>query len=236
MCALLGQTTASDTKPKPAPPELKTNKGPSDTEKFDLNKENLYRWPDNAEMYRMRDSKMKTVTLRYGKTKTSNVVTKFQYWTREKFNKKTNATYFELHGKCIFENVDVTSYSNKDGLECNVGLQRDGARDWALIKMPFKAGSVSVDDQVKDWSCTDSVQSANYYGEAPNDIETDTGGYQNCYIYRNGSNVNASNPQSAPSSGRLLADEPSSTTTPPPSSGDSNTVSAQIGVQIIAYL
>ena len=66
--------------------------------------------------YRMRDSKMQTVTLRYGKTKTSSVVTKFQYWTREKFNPKTNATYYEMHCKCIFENIDVTGYTDKDSL------------------------------------------------------------------------------------------------------------------------
>lgn len=125
------------------------SKGPSDTKTITLGKEDLYRWPDVG--YRQRDSKMKTVTLRYGKTKESAVVNKLQYWTREKFNAKTNATYYELHGKCIFENIDVTGYTEKDALECKIGLQRDKARDWAIIKMPFKAGSVSVDDQVKDW-------------------------------------------------------------------------------------
>lgn len=81
----------------------------------------MYRWPDDPS-FRMRDSKMKTVTLRYGKTNTSNVVTKFQYWTREKFNTKTNATYYEMHVKCIFENIDVTGFTDKDALECKFGL------------------------------------------------------------------------------------------------------------------
>jgi hypothetical protein len=108
----------------------------------------------------------------------------------------------------------VTGYTDKDALECKIGLQRDKGRDWAQLKMPFKAGSVSVDDQVNDWSCTDAFQTPNYYGEKPNAIETDQGGYQNCYIYRNGSNVNASNPQAAPSSGRLLEDDNSAPSAP----------------------
>lgn len=103
--------------------------------------------------------------------------------------------------------------------------------------MPFKAGTVSVDDMVKDWSCTDAFQTANYYSEPANEIETDKGGYQNCYIYRNGSNVNASNPQAAPSSGRLLEETSSTATTQAGSdssgqttatSGTTGTVSAQL--------
>lgn len=148
LCSLLGCMNVV------AAEDKKTQMGPADTTPFPLSAENLYRWPDQG--YKIRDSKMQTVTLKYGKTQTSSVVTKFQYWTREKFNTKTNLTYYELHGKCIFENIDVSSYTTADALECRIGLQRDAGRDWAMIKIPFKAGSASVDDQVKDWSCTDS--------------------------------------------------------------------------------
>lgn len=59
-----------------------------------------------------------------------------------------------------------------------------------MIKMPFKKAGTTVDNQIADWSCTDGFQEANYYGEDPNDVQIDDGGYQNCYIYRNGSNIN----------------------------------------------
>jgi hypothetical protein len=57
----MSAVSANKTKP---PPEPMMNKGPSDSSKIKLGKSDLYRWPDVG--YRQRDSKMKTVTLKFG--------------------------------------------------------------------------------------------------------------------------------------------------------------------------
>ena len=74
-----------------------------------------------------------------------------------KTNPATNATFYELHCKSIFENIDVTAFTATDFLECKMGLRRFGIRDWAMVKIPAdKSGDIK--DNFKKWKCTDGFQ------------------------------------------------------------------------------
>ena len=53
---------------------------------FEVNEANNYRWPDNPEKYDIEDSESVTYELKFGENGTSDVVTKFEHWTRRKHN------------------------------------------------------------------------------------------------------------------------------------------------------
>lgn len=110
-------------------------------------------WPD--ETYTILDSNKTNVTLNYGsKGPGSGVETHFEYWTRKKTNTDTNSSFYELHAKCYFLNIDVTNWktdgSNK--LSCQIGFQVSESRDWASLEMPYKTGTAS---DIASWKCID---------------------------------------------------------------------------------
>ena len=135
--------------------------------------------------------------------KTSDIKTRLQYWTREKKNKETEAVFHEFHVKCIFENLDVSSFTTTDKLECHIGVQRTipALRDWSVIEIPVVDASTDVDTAISGWKCIDMHQPEDALADPP---VVDAGGYQNCYIYRAGSNiVNGASLESS-STARLL--------------------------------
>ena len=127
--------------------------------KFELSEDTLYRWPDEG--YEITDSKDAWLELKYGVNgQTSDVKTRLQYWTREKKNKETDMVFHEFHVKCIFENLDVSSFTSTDKLECRIGVQRTipALRDWSVAEMPVVDAATDVDTAISGWKCIDTHQ------------------------------------------------------------------------------
>ena len=107
---------------------------------------------------------------------------------------------------CIFENLDASTFSANDKLECRVGVMRivPALRDWSVAEVPLLDYSADVDTAVGGWRCVDMHQPEDALAEPP---VVDAGGYQNCYIYREGSNiVNGETLESGATARRLDSD------------------------------
>ena len=88
-----------------------------------IHQKTRYVWPE--ELGEITESIKTNVTVQYGKLgPASKVKTTFEYWVRSKLNPVTNNTFYELHYKCYFENMDTTNWK-KDGtdkLQCQIGF------------------------------------------------------------------------------------------------------------------
>ena len=144
---------------------------------FEVGKAVNYRWPDDSEKYTIEDSDSLTYELKFGENGTSDIVTKFEHWTRRKHNEKTGKDFFEWHGRCIFENF-AAPLTTADSLTCSFAVQREifTLRDWSVVE-------AADPTDMSSWKCTDMHQPDDALAENP--VIDDN--YQNCYVMEDGS-------------------------------------------------